>query len=580
MLKRTVAVLLAFMMMLSLAACTNQTIPAETSGNEGTKNETTQKETEKTESAKQDDETSKDAETDEEQTGNAFVQNEDGSFISGGIKFPLEEPVTYSWYRTADAITLDLTNGDLNNNEFIQEFTRRTNIHFDFRVPALGTEQEQFTLMFSSDNLPDIICGASNYSEGLDGGVDDGYYLDLTDLIPQYMPEYEAALKSQGDYVDMFTEQGRQVALAMLYTHEQAPIAGFVIRQDWLDELGLAMPETFDELEEVLTQFKEKKGCTAPISFSKFGLFALAYGYNVFFTAIDTSGSSYPKDGKIVDVLLENPQDMKAYLERLHSWFDKGLLDANFMSTKGYMPDAALMNSGASGVTYCMYAQIETKFKAAEEEGANIVAMPFPRQNKGDKLHMTPGGGFGRATAAVAINAECKNPEILLAAFNYLFTEPGFVLANYGVEGDTYNIVDGEIVLTEKMTEDVENGIRLYTMPSGWGPMWVEPDREDAAFSPKVKEAQLLWDSDDHDMRLPTSGYYFTNEEKSELADILADLLTFEEEYYLKVVTGAASTDDFDKFVEDCKGMGLERANEIKDAAYQRYLARKAASEN
>ena len=39
--------------------------------------------------------------------------------------------------------------------------------------------------------------------------------------------------------------------------------AGIIIRQDWLDELGLAMPETIDDWTNVLTQFKEQKGARA-----------------------------------------------------------------------------------------------------------------------------------------------------------------------------------------------------------------------------------------------------------------------------------------------------------------------------
>ena len=41
-------------------------------------------------------------------------------------------------------------------------------------------------------------------------------------------------------------------------------VQGGIIRKDWLDELGLAVPETLDEWHTVLTAFKEKKGAEAP----------------------------------------------------------------------------------------------------------------------------------------------------------------------------------------------------------------------------------------------------------------------------------------------------------------------------
>ena len=53
-------------------------------------------------------------------------------------------------------------------------------------------------------------------------------------------------------------------------------------------------------------------------------------------------------------------------------------------------------------------------------------------------------------------------------------------------------------------------------------------------------------------------------------------MMTYEEEYFLKVVTGAGSFDDWDAFLAQCKNLGVERATEIRDAAFQRYLQRKS----
>ncbi len=43
-------------------------------------------------------------------------------------------------------------------------------------------------------------------------------------------------------------------------TIPQSPYAGLMIRKDWLDELGLEIPVTYDDWEIVLTKFKEEKG--------------------------------------------------------------------------------------------------------------------------------------------------------------------------------------------------------------------------------------------------------------------------------------------------------------------------------
>ena len=41
---------------------------------------------------------------------------------------------------------------------------------------------------------------------------------------------------------------------------------GPMLREDWLEELGLEVPTTIDEWHTVLTAFKEKKGASAPFT--------------------------------------------------------------------------------------------------------------------------------------------------------------------------------------------------------------------------------------------------------------------------------------------------------------------------
>ena len=509
----------------------------------------------------------------EETADNAFVQNEDGSFISGGISFPLEEKMTFTFWRSADANMLDVCDGDINNNTFFQELERRTNVHFDFVTPAVGTEREQYSLMITSGNLCDVMSNPDYYADGIQAGVEDEYFLDLTELLPVYAPDYMRVLEESGEAANTFNDDGTVATMGMIFDRFQAPLAGFVIRKDWLDDLNLEIPETFDELEEVLTKFKEEKGATAPLAITKFGAFCMSFAYNTTFVA--QSGLSYRDGDRVADGLLDNPEGTKAYMEKMHDWFEKGLLDPNFMSAQGYMPDASMLNTGTSGVAYVMYSQIETKFTQLTEAGGELVGIPFPKVNKDDVFHSGPSVIVQRTTPSVTISAECEHPEILIALFNYLFTEPGYLLENYGIEGDTYNMVDGEVVYTEKFSEEIANAIRLYTMPSSWGPSWVNPDRQNPVFSDKVKEAQALWTPDDNTMALP-NGLVYTAEEMGELADITVDLYSYEEECFFKMISGSMSFDEWDSFVETCKSMGLERSTEIKQAAFDRYLARTA----
>ena len=97
-------------------------------------------------------------------------------------------------------------------------------------------------------------------------------------------------------------------------------VQGPIVRKDWLDELGLSMPETIDEWHNVLTQFKEKKGAAAPLAYHdnmlRNGDFIGAYGIKMDF---------FIENGKVV----YGPYDKryKDFLTTFAQWYKEGLID-------------------------------------------------------------------------------------------------------------------------------------------------------------------------------------------------------------------------------------------------------------
>ena len=496
---------------------------------------------------------------------NTFKQNEDGSFESGGIHFPLKDKVTYTFWRTADALALDSNDGDIANSEFFKELERRTNVHFNFIVPAAGTEQEQYNLTITSGELPDVMSGVNYYTDGLDNGIDDGYFLDLTDLLKKYAPDYLKVLEDEKEVVNMTLDSGRMGAMGYVMTHPQNPFAGFVVRKDWLDELGLDVPETYEDWGKMLAAFKDKKGAEMPIALTKSAYWALGSGYGV---NVIANNFRYLEDGKVKNAFLDNPDGVRDYLTMMNEWYENGWIDQNFMSTQAYFTDPSLINSGKSGVAFTMFSSVAAQFSQAIDNVAEFAAIPWPVKKKGDILHANPMGMKAASTPSITITKNCKNPEILVAMFNYLFTEPGFNLANYGIEGVTYKVEDGEIVYTDELLNNIQKGLRHYTMPPSWGAAWCNPDRQDQALPPESVEMCKIWTTDLSAV-MPT--VTLTTEESSEYANINADAATFIEEGCLQFITGAKSLEEFDGFLSNLEGMNYARTTELYQQALNRY---------
>ncbi len=57
---------------------------------------------------------------------------------------------------------------------------------------------------------------------------------------------------------------------------------GLVVRKDWLEECGLKVPETYEELHNVLATFKDRYGCTTALYMTNnCTITSLTEGYNV-----------------------------------------------------------------------------------------------------------------------------------------------------------------------------------------------------------------------------------------------------------------------------------------------------------
>lgn len=496
---------------------------------------------------------------------------EDAAAEDSGMTLPItEEPVTLTVFAGLDSNLTGLVN-DYNDNEFFQELERRTGVHLEFIIPASGNEQEAYNLMIASGELADIIThNGYSYPEGWDAAVDDGYYLDLTPYLDTYLKDYNRVRTSDPLMEkSTVTDSGRVVGLHILYTEKQGPWMGMQIRKDWLDELGLEVPVTYDELEEVLKQFKEKKNAYAPLSIGANGYMetshALSAGYGVLEDFMQVDG----------EVVYGPVQDgWREYLTMLNKWYEEGLLDPDFMTNGGWQVDTAMVVNGETGVWNAMYTMI-SQYESGDS-GIEVVPMTSPVKEEGDALHIRREDGF--VGNAVAISADCEYPEIAMQLWNYLYTEEGSLLANYGVEDDTFTYQDGKPVLTEKIANNEQYSMSqaqaLYLMPPSRFGGFYDWTRELAAVPEKDVKAFDIWGVSDDAYILPARISY-TSEESTERAKIVAEVKTYMEENSVKFITGVLDIDaEWDNYVNQLKELGIDRAVEITQAALDRFNSR------
>ena len=126
--------------------------------------------------------------------------------------------------------------------------------------------QAQYLAMLASGNYPDIIQWQHNnsYVGGVSQLYADGIIIELNDVIDKYMPNYKALLEANPHVAKtLMDSEGRYLYFTVINplnsNLEKVAVTwwGLMMRQDWLDNVGMEVPTTMDEWYEVLVAFKE-----------------------------------------------------------------------------------------------------------------------------------------------------------------------------------------------------------------------------------------------------------------------------------------------------------------------------------
>ena len=115
------------------------------------------------------------------------------------------------------------------------------------------TYTEQLNLRIAAGDAPDVYAVVNGMENQL---INDGSILDLTDYLQEYAPHcWEMVGEDVWNIIRKSdpTGQDRIWYVPKVFDYQRH---GAMIRQDWLDKLGLKMPTTQDELVEVLRAFK------------------------------------------------------------------------------------------------------------------------------------------------------------------------------------------------------------------------------------------------------------------------------------------------------------------------------------
>ncbi len=467
-----------------------------------------------------------------------------------------------------------------NESPFHTGLSKMTGVPIDWQgVPKGTTSTQAYTLLLTEKELPNVIIYKFPYADG-DTLINDGVVWDLTDYIPKYAPDYWKYLNDNDLLKEVTTDSGKIAFVnGFIESDFNATYMGPIVRKDWLDECGLDVPETLEDWENMLVMFKEKYNATlgSNIGDPDQSYSFLSSGAGAFTTL---SNTIYIDDnGKVQNAMMQ--PEWVEYITLLNKWYDMGLLDLDMFTADNDTIRAKVLN-GEIGATFAPMSQLTNFAKDAEVEntGAEFVGVPYPVKAKGDKVtwSQTKGGRISVAGAAVTTSSTEEELITALKLLNYGFTEEGMMYWNYGTEGETYNIVNGQVEFTDLITKDPDGLTEAMKKYTGFTSSGISEQKErmvQLKNNPICTDAVYTWiDNSEASKHALPPALALTEAEQTEYTDLNTAISTYAYEKALEFVTGVTPISEYDNFVETMEGMGYKRCLEIYQAAYDRYLSR------
>ncbi len=491
------------------------------------------------------------------------------------------------------------------DNVVLNQLQEDTGISIDWNCMS-DSLAEQVNIRIAGGDLPDAFMGVGFSNYDLMRYGKDGTFIDLKPyLTEEYMPNLAKILKENPDILSAITmEDG---AVYGLPAAEKMGTAGIgseddysiytipqfsMINKAWLDELGLEVPTTLDELHEALVAFKENDmsatyygndpGSTIPMST---GFDQWCWGQNIFYAGFgftnwinDVCNDLVLGDDGKVDFVCAKDEYREA-LTYFHDWFAEGLMDPEMFSQTDpqYM---AKCSQGYVGVGTWWYIE-----ELMGEHADDYVFLPVLDGPDGTH-HVTVRTGGGTNSGNLSITSACESPAALLEFFDKWYDPEIVMQLQYGPI-DVYFTGKDENGLWESITEDEcqekygKSAGELKGENEVYGPKLILSDYYNTTFKMEDRAIERLTDLQDYWMQFVDSTVtypvdcVYTEKELETIDQYKTDFEnTVAENEGLWIKEGGPTDEEWEDYLTTLReSCGMDKLLTVYQDAYDRYTA-------
>ncbi len=374
----------------------------------------------------------------------------------GGYTFPLAEKAEISGLTRFPANT----ESEPNNRTIYKRLEEKTNVHVNWKAIQADQWGDKIALeMANIKTLPEFISPAGLGDADILKYAKQGVIIPLEEYItPELMPNLCKVFEQAPEYKDMCTDENGHiwtlpwieqlgVGKTAIQTIGNMPF----INTAWLDFLGLKMPTTVDEFEQVLIAFRDHAaelkehfnidGDIIPLACIVNGgnedCRVLCNGFGEGYGDPDDWRHIVITDDKQV-ICAATTQGWRDGVEWLHKLYTEGLFDPDAF-TQEWSTYVAKGKSGRYGVCFSWDVANIVGLTMADIQNGTAGWAPLPML-KADTVNLTPNtgsltSGFDRGRGAV-VTANAKNPALICAWLDQMYDPIQSPQNNWGTYGE------------------------------------------------------------------------------------------------------------------------------------------------
>lgn len=489
------------------------------------------------------------------------------------------------------------------DNVVLKQLEEETGVNIDWTVMS-DSLAEQVNIRIAGGELPDAFLGVGFNNFDISRYGDDGTFIDLTPyLTEEYMPNLSKILEENPDIRSAITMDdgyiyglpaGERMGTAGIGSEEDYSIYTIpqfsMINKAWLDDLGLPVPTTLDELHTVLKAFKDNDmsakyygnapGTTIPMST---GFDEWCWGQNIFYAGFGFT--NWPND-VCKDLVLKDDGKVEfvcvtdAYRDAItyfHDWYAEGLMDLEMFS----QTDSELIAKCSQG-----YVGVATWWYIEEVMGdyaGDYVFLPILDGPDGThNVTVRTGGGIN--SGSLNITKACKSPANLLKYFDRWYDPEIVMQLQYGPIGVYFTDQDENGVWLSISNEECQE---KYGKSAGelkgeqevWGPKLILSDYYSTTFRMEDRAIERLTDLQEFWMPYVDSTVtypvdcVFTGRELDTIDWYKANFeSTVAENEGLWIKNGGPTDQEWQDYIELLeKKCGMNKLLEVYQDAYNRY---------